>query len=140
MRWLSATMWAMILGFSAWSIWCFYTDDWGEGIVTVVVAVICLLLHAFVWRPIAKREALAKRLKKIGREAAGKITAAQQTNTYINNLPVMRYTVSYTFEGAPYSAEKRMPVPHSLLGSMGVNSQVTVLVDPKNPEECVITL
>lgn len=133
-------MWTFILAFSVWAGWEFWHQNWVDGGFATLAVVIVLIMHLVGSRPMAKRAALKKRLEKNGRRVTGQITEAHQTNTFINGLPVMRYTVDYPFEGTPYTGKLRMPVPHAVIGSMGRNAKVAVLVNPKKPKEFVIRL
>ncbi|MGO1591733.1 MAG: hypothetical protein ACTHW1_01465 [Ancrocorticia sp.] len=140
MWWLSTTMWTMILVFGVWGAYEFWDGNVGEGTGALAAMLLVGVLHFSSFRRIAKRAALTKRLQKNGRKVYGTITAAEQTRSYVDEMPVIKYTVKYSLDGEQYVVEQRDAIPHIHLSSMAVNASVRMLVNPDKPRELVLDL
>lgn len=100
-------------------------------IVLIVVAIPVIAVWMFVISPSLNDGYLDQN----GINGTAEILDAQQTQTFVNNNPEIKFTLMVTVPGKdPYKATYKTVVPFIDLAKFQPGDKYYVLVDPKNPQ------
>jgi hypothetical protein len=104
--------------------------------ITIAMSVLSMLL---IFGSPALAAILNRRLIKNGRQATAKIVSLEQTGTYINNNPVVRFVLEVDRpDGRPFHAEAERLVPLVQIGSLQPGASVQVRYDPDSLEVAIV--
>jgi len=79
-------------------------------------------------------------LKQNGINGTAVIESASNTQTWINGNPLVKFTLNVTVHGkAPYEANCSQAIPQINLAQCQPGDKVYVLVDPKNPQNLMLS-
>jgi hypothetical protein len=115
----------------------FSSDSDGRilGLILAGVGAFLLILYLAMLR----RANRADELRRRGVPGRAVITSMVQTGTYVNENPLVKLQLQVQPEGLPaYELEKRLVVPLTAMGQLGVGNALSVHVDSGDRDEIAI--
>ncbi len=141
MKWVKYLFIFVLLTGIAWCGWLIYAKDYIQLAVTIVMWLFFAGIFVFLINPIVRTENLIERLDKVGTEVKALIVSVNDTAKYINQRPVLRIQVKYSYNGKPdIVGEIEQAIPFHLLSTLQPSKQTLILVDPKDETRFVLKL
>jgi hypothetical protein len=109
--------------------------------IIIVVAVVVGLLPLLLLMKVFRGSAANRRLLSTGQVAKAKILQANQTGTYINEQPQVRFLLEVTpTGGVPFQSQATMTIPQIKIPQVQPGSTVDVRYDPADPSRVALAL
>lgn len=121
----------------------FYHDGLSvqNGIITVIsMAMIFGFYHAHThfYGPAYQNERLAKRLSREGGQVSVVLTSVKQTNTYLNEMPILEIEVHYEYNKQSYRKKIKHVASFTELSSLQKGARKGAWIDKNNPSIFVL--
>lgn len=99
------------------------------------------LLVIVPWLVISRLNKNKQNIVEKGVQAVAEILSLQDTGSYVNNMPRLRFRLRVTLPtGETYETDQTKTVPFSAMNAIGIGSQHTVFVDPNNRNKVVMQI
>ncbi|MDD1774991.1 MAG: hypothetical protein LUQ24_05635 [Methanobacterium sp.] len=104
-------------------------------LIPIIIIIIVALPLFFIWTFFISPSMNDNYLDENGINGTAEILDAEQTQTYVNNNPEIKFTLLVSIPGRePYKANYTTVVPYINLAQVQPGAKYYVLVDPKNPQ------
>ncbi|MGQ0803324.1 MAG: hypothetical protein ACT4PI_05615 [Actinomycetota bacterium] len=111
------------------------------GLIIIVIIVVSVVPALFVVRKAFGPVAANRRLLSTGQSAKAKILQAQETGTYVNEMPQIRVLLEVRpTSGSSFQSEAVTTVRPLQLSQIRVGNTVDVRYDPADPSKVALAL
>lgn len=139
MQWVKYLFLYVALSMAGWAAWTLYRGQYGQWVMAVLALAIIGAVYYFFLSPIIRQDALATRLATDGIAVTAQIVQVKSTSKYVNELPLMSVQVRYRHDGQEIVSEVEQAIPFQALAGIQPGASATILIDPKNERNFLLS-